>query len=155
MKGVFGWRSLTNWQLQQDDYYSHVGNSVQSGLLQSLMITKTTGKLIPKTSFELAGKKGQRKILAKDDKTWRLKQCVVSAKNFYPDPIFGRGLYEIEEMWVDYHEVLRQTEGDDPLYSKAAVMELSKGQIRDFEEDNRQFRETAQNTTHTEEQFLK
>ena len=76
-------QKLTNWQLDQNDYYSHVGNSVQRGLLQSLMITKTAGKLKPKTRYELKGKKGNRKILAVDDKTWRLTNETIPSKHFY------------------------------------------------------------------------
>lgn len=140
-------QKLTNWQLDQTDYFSHVGNAVQAGLLQSLIITKTTGKEIPKTRYELRGKKGNKKLLAVDDKTWRLKTCVVPAENFFPDPVAGRGLYEIEEMWLDYHEVMRLSEGDDPLYDKDAVSQLSKAGMIDFEEENRRQRETGQNTS--------
>ena len=139
-------QKLTNWQMEQQDYYSHVGNCVQSGLLQSLIISKTAGKLIPKTRFETTGKKGQKKVLVVDDKTWRIQQTCVSAENFYPDPVPGRGLYEIEEMWIDYHDMIQLSKGDDPLYNKK-VNELSMNQIQDYEEQQRVHRETDQNTT--------
>jgi hypothetical protein len=47
----------------------------------------------------------------------------VRPEDYYPDPT-GNGLYEIQSVEKDLHEVIRASEGDDPIYDPAAVREL-------------------------------
>jgi len=140
-------QKLTNYMLEEANYYSHVGNLIQSGLLGSLMIAKTHGKLIPKPRFLLEkGKKGAKKVKMVDDHTWRLCMEVVPQKNFYPDPIPGRGLFIIEEMYLDLSDVIAKSKGDDAIYDAKAVSELSTAVSDEYEENYRKKNETDQNT---------
>lgn len=139
---------LTNHKLEKAGYFSHVGNSIQSALLGSLAITKVYGCMKPKPRYMVKSKgrgKSYRKWLEKiEDKTWEMKFDSVRQENYYPDPS-GKGLYEVEDMWLDYHEVLAMAQGDDAIYDEAAVRGLSKGTPDDIQEYNKA-RETGQNT---------
>lgn len=140
---------LTNYMLEKAVYFSHVGNSIQSALLASLAISKTYGCLKPKPRF-ISKKKGRGKNLKRwiekiEDKTWEMKFEIVRPENFYPDPD-GAGLYIIEDMWVDYHEVLKLSEGDDAIYDPTIVKMVSAG-TASSEQDFRKSRETGQDLT--------
>jgi hypothetical protein len=140
---------LTNYLLEKAQYFSHVGNSIQSALLGSLAITKVYGCAKAKPKY-VSKKKGRGKSMKRwvdmiEDKTWELKFEIVRAENYFPDPS-GRGLYEIEEMFPDYIDVLRMSEGDEAIYDRAAVLALSKG-TSDSEDDFDKSRETGQNTS--------
>jgi len=137
---------LTNYQLERARYLSHVGNSVEQALLASLAISKTTGKLVSKPKF-VAKKKGRGSSLKRwiekiDDKTWELRFSLVSAENYYPDPD-GKDLYEIEDAWIDYHELLAMAESDDD-FDLEAVKKLSKGGNDELEDQTNRARETGQ-----------
>lgn len=140
---------LTNYMLEKALYFSHVGNSVQSALLGSLVISKTYGCMKPKPRY-VVRKKGRGKTYKKwiekiEDKTWEMKFEVVRQENYYPDPT-GRKLYEIEDMWMDYHDVVAMSKGDYAIYDSAAVEGLAKADI-DSEENYNKARETGQNPT--------
>lgn len=137
---------ITNYMLEKATYFAHVGNTIQSALLGALAISKTYGVLKPKPRF-VARKSGRGKSLKRwvekiEDKTWEMKFDVVRQENYYPDPT-GKKLYEIEDMWLDYHEVLALSEGDDAIFDHAAVLGLSKG-TTDSEENFDRARETGQ-----------
>lgn len=139
---------LTNYMLERARYFSHVGNSIESALLGSLCISKTTGRLIPKPKF-ISRKKGRgaglkRWIEKIDDKTWELKFEIVSARNYYPDPT-GKELYEIEDSWVDYHELLTMVEADED-FDRSLLDGLASQGVGDTEETFDRARETGQNT---------
>lgn len=141
---------LTNYMLEKANYFSHVGNSIESALLASLAISKTYGTLRPKPRF-ISRKKGRGKSLKRwvekiEDKTWEMKFSIVRAADYYPDPS-GKGLYEIEDMWLDYSDVLAQAQGEDAIYDLKAVQELSRGMSADTLEEQGKARETGQNTT--------
>ena len=141
---------LTNYMLEKATYFSHVGNSIQMALLGAVAVSKTYGVLKPKPRF-VARKKGRGKSLKRwlekiEDKTWEMKFDIVRQENYYPDPS-GKGLYEIEDMWVDYHEVLRMSEGPDAIYDAELVKALPRAGTDKAEQENRKSRETGQNTT--------
>lgn len=140
---------LTNHMLTEARYFTHVGDSIQSALLGSLAISKTYGCLKPKPRF-VSRKKGRGSSLKRwvekiDDKTWQMKFETIRQENYYPDPM-GKGLYEIEDMWPDFHEVLALAEGDDAIYDSAAVKGLARSGETDAEEQSSRARETGQNT---------
>lgn len=141
---------LTNHFLEKGKYYSHVGNSVQSALLASLAISKTYGQMRAKPKFIVKSKgkgKNYRRVLEKvDNKSWELAFSTVRAENYYPDPT-GKGLYEIEEMWPDYHEVLSLAEGDDAIYEMSKVNNLGLEGVTETVDDADKARETGQNTS--------
>lgn len=141
---------LTNYMLECTRYFSHVGNSIESALLGSLVISKATGKLASKPKY-IARKRGRGKKLKKwleriEDKTWEIKFDIVRQENYYPDPT-GNGLYEIEDSWADYHEVVKMMEEDED-FDKSLLSDLSKGGVDETEETHNRARETGQNTSH-------
>lgn len=140
---------LTNHLLERARYFSHVGNSIESALLSSLVISKTYGAMKAKPRF-VARRKGRGKSLKRwvekiDDKTWEMQFRIVRAENFYPDPS-GAGLYEIEDAWPDFFELLSLAESDED-FDLAAVKSLSRANMTDVEENHDKARETGQNTT--------
>lgn len=140
---------LTNFMLEQDRYFSHVGNCVESAMLASLAISKCTGKLIPKPKY-VSRKKGRGKNLKRwlekiDNKTWQLHFECVRAENYYPDPT-GKGLYEIEDSWPDFYELQALADSDED-YDKTMINGLSRSDMTDVEENYGKARETGQNTT--------
>lgn len=141
---------LTNHMLQRALYFSHVGNSIESALLGSLAISKTYGCMKSKPRF-VSRKKGRGKSLKRwvekiEDKSWEMKFEIVRHKNYYPDPT-GKGLYEIEDMYPDLHEVLALSEGDDAIYDSAVVSKLSTEGTPDQDEEGDRAREVGQDVT--------
>lgn len=140
---------LTNYLLERDRYFSHVGNSIESALLSSLVISKTCGKLVPKPKY-VARKKGRGKSLKRwvekvDNKTWELRHEIVRAENFYPDPT-GKGLYEIEDLWPDFHELLAMAEADED-FDVEMLKGISRSDMTDIEENHDKAKEVGQSPT--------
>lgn len=140
---------LTNYMLESARYFSHVGNSVESALLGSVVISKTTGKMLPKPKF-IARKKGRGKSLKRwiekiEDKSWEIKFDVVRQENYFPDPT-GRDLYRIEDSFPDYFEVVAMAESDED-FDKEILSKLSKGGVDETQEDFGRSRETGQDTS--------
>jgi hypothetical protein len=141
---------LTNSQLEKANYFSHVGSSIQTALLASLAISKTYGCMKPKPRF-VSKKKGRGKQLKRwiekvEDKTWEMKFDVVRAENFFPDPT-GKGLYQIEDMWVDLHEVDALSKGENAIYDSAVVAKLPRGAASETEDEFDKSRESGQSTS--------
>lgn len=142
---------LTNYLIEKARYFSHVGNSIESALLSSLVISKTYGTLKPKPRF-VARKKGRGASLKRwvekiEDKTWEMQFRVVRAENFYPDPS-GAGLYEIEDAFPDFFELLALAESDED-FDIEMIRGLSRSTMSDVEENHDRARESGQNTTVT------
>lgn len=142
---------LTNYMLEKGTYFSHVGSEVQSALLGALAISKTFGCMKTKPRF-VSRKKGRGKSLKRwlekiEDKTWELKFKCIRHEDYYPDPT-GQKLYEIEDMEIDYYEMLRMAEGDDAIYDKEVVSQISVG-TQATETASDKSRETGQNTTNS------
>jgi len=140
---------LTNFMLERTNYFSHVGNSLESALLAALAISKTHGKRVFKPRF-IARKKGRGKTLKRwvekiEDTVWELKTETVRAENYYPDPD-GRKLYEIEDMWPDFFELKAMAEEDED-FDLEMINSLSRSDMTDIEENFDKARETGQNTT--------
>lgn len=141
---------LTNYMIQKAKYFTHVGNCIESALLASLAISKTYGCLVPKPRF-VSKKKGRGRQLKRwiekiEEKTWEIKFDSVRAENYYPDPS-GKRLYEIEDMWLDYHEVMKLAEGDEAIYDLVAVKKLQGTSTPEDLQEARKARETGQDTT--------
>ena len=140
-------KKLMNYMLKQADYFSHVGFSVQSGLLGSLSVSKVTGNLIPKPKFTIRkegkGKNYKKHVVLVEDKTWELRFETIRQENYYPDPT-GTRLYEVEEAEVDFHVVKALSRGDDAIYDKDVVDHLQPWGNVDLMEEKKA-RETGQN----------
>ena len=141
-------QKLMNFLLRKADYFSHVGNSCQSGLLGSLAVSKVRGEMVPKPKFstkkEGRGKSYVKHVMATDDKTWELRFDDTRQENWFPDPT-GAKLYEIENCLLDLHIVKALAEGEDAIYDKAEVEKL-RPWGGDQAQDEKKARETGQNT---------
>jgi hypothetical protein len=140
---------LTNYMLERAKYFSHVGNSIESALLGSLVISKTTGKLVSKPKF-ISRKKGRGKGLKRwvekiDNKTWEIRFEVVRAENYYPDPT-GADLYEIEDSFPDLHEVQCMADEDED-FDQELVKNLSTSVVMTAEDESKKAVEAGQNTS--------
>jgi len=138
---------LTNYMVEKANYFSHVGNCIESALLGALAISKTHGCMEAKPKY-ISRKSGRGKSLKRwlekvEDETWELKFDVVRAVDYYPDPT-GKNLYEIEDMWLDYHEVLEMAE--EGTFDLAMVKALSRSGESETMNEARKTRETGQNT---------
>lgn len=140
---------LTNYMLEKSNYFAHVGDCIQEALLGALSVSKTYGVLKPKPKF-VARKSGRGKQLKRwvekvENYTWEMKFECVRHQNYYPDPT-GKKLYEIEDMWLDYFEVQKLSEGDDAIYDSAKVKDLPRSSPTDPKEEVDKARETGQNS---------
>lgn len=143
-------QKLLSYMLKQADYFSHVGDSTQSGLLGSLAISKVSGSMVSKpkykTKSEGRGSKYKKHVVVVDDKTWELRFNNIRQEDYYPDPT-GADLYRIEESMVDLATVRQLAEGDDAIYDKDAVATLQPWGSTDLQEAKKA-QETGQNVAY-------
>ena len=97
-----------------------ISDSVKMGMLESLMILKVHGGMMPTRKFNFERGAGQQdhRLQMEDTKEWRLRIDLVRPEDYYPDPT-GNGMYEIHRVERDLHEVLEAAE--DGMYDMAAV----------------------------------
>jgi hypothetical protein len=122
--------NLLERQLSKDGFVKKTGDMLKLGMLGGLIIVKIGGKYVNKPKFvvETEVRKGKyfKKLIKKDMKSWQLDIQLIRQEDYYPDPT-GRGLYEACDFWLDLHEVKRLAEGDDAIYDKEAVDQLTGG----------------------------
>lgn len=142
-------QKLLEYQLEQANYFSHVGLSIQRALLGGLMITKPHGKLVPKPKFRLKtegkGKSLKKNVVAVEDKTWKLDFARIRNDDWFPDPS-GNNMYIIEEMDIPLHVIKQRAKGDDAIYDMDKVKELSTNQTEDTYRQHEKNQETGQNS---------
>ena len=118
---------LLSRQLVKTKFMQQVGDAAKLGLIGSLMIAKVHGQMKPKPMYrvETKMKNGALKktIVKVEDKAWELKIDLVRQEDYYPDPT-GRGMYELQDIYMDYHQVLDLATGKDAIYDKAQVLQL-------------------------------
>ncbi len=140
-------RMLMNYMLRKADYFTHVGNQTQLGLLGTVSISKVTGKMVPKPKFktksEGKGRTYKKVVTVTDDKVWELRFDDIRQEDYYPDPTGGK-LYELTEGMIDMHIVQQLAEGPDAIYDKEKVA-LLKPWGQDDLQEFRKARETGQN----------
>lgn len=142
--------AITQAQLTKTNFLRHVGMGVKSGLLGGLIISKVHGEYVDtpqyRTKRSLLGKKATLHKTSK--KVWQLKVDLVSQFNYYPDPTPKADharLYEIEDMWLDYHEVCDMAQGEDAIYDWEMVQKIERNGDDDAEEKFDEMRRTNQN----------
>lgn len=143
-------RLLLQRQLDKIGIIDKFGDSLKLGFLGSLMIAKITGEWVPKVTYKTKlkwqGMSLKKKIIKQEEKVWQLKIDLVRQQDFYPDPT-GRKLYEIEDIWMDYHQVLQLAQGDNAIYDIDKVRELESSASQEDDQEYQKARETGQNTT--------
>lgn len=142
-------RKILNDQLNQMNIVDKVGDAIKLGLIGSLMIAKVGGRMSPKPKFrvkeELRARSFSRKLVKVEDKAWQLDISLVRQEDYYPDPT-GSGLYEIQDSFMDLHEVVSLSKGEDAIFDSAVVDDL-KGtfSVEPVDENFKKARETGQN----------
>jgi len=141
-------KKIVDRYLEKMDWLPFVGDMTKTGLLASVMIVKVYGEYTKKPFFvfeeEVVGEKIKQKIKRGFKKPWEPRLKLIQPENYYVDPS-GKGLYEMEELFLDYFEVKALSEGDDPLYDKAAVEAIGKDYAEDWNYKLEHARETNQN----------
>jgi hypothetical protein len=140
-------------QLGKAGFMRKINDATKLGFLGSLIIAKVGGcyKNKPKFMTKMRVDKGtyKKQLLKMIDKQWELDITLVRHEDYYPDPT-GRGLYEMQDIYMDYHEVLRLATGADAIYDLSEVKKLSGSSPTDGGIDQawNKARETGQNIAH-------
>jgi len=132
-----------------------ISDAVKVGLLESLMIVKVHGGMMPTRKF--AFKRGdvtappdspeaEHQLQMEETDEWKLRVDLVRAEDYYPDPT-GRGLYEIHKVERDLDEVMQGA--DNGIYDKAAVEQLINVDYKRPEDEERPEMDKNQNETVT------
>lgn len=144
-------KSLVGMQLEKAEILKHVSNGIKSGLMGAKIITKVHGDqyCVPKYVATRSKDKREAKLEKQEKYAWKLRLDIVSQFNYFPDPTptNHKPLYEIEDMWMDYHEVVALSRGDDAIYDPDMVDEIESSMDDDSDEKFDQQRRTNQNTT--------
>lgn len=141
-------QKLLTRQLEKAQFMMRMGDSAKLGLLGSLMIAKVHGQMKPQYQYKVETKlkngSWQKKLVKLKDKRWSLKIDLIRQEDFKPDPT-GRGLYVMQDIYMDYYEAMQLAEGDDAIYDKEKLLML-KGESSDktIQEMNKA-KETGQN----------
>lgn len=115
-----------------------MSDGVKQGLLESLMIMKVHGGMMPfrEPNFrsESRAARSDNEIEFRETQVWRLRIELVPFEDYYPDPT-GNGLYEIHRVERDLHEVVQAAE--DGMYDMAAVKELIGSTMQRSDDEKR------------------
>jgi hypothetical protein len=133
-------------QLQKAGFNLRINEASKLGLIGSLMIAKVSGKYVNKPIYraetELKNGSFKKKLIKKEDKVWQLEISLVRQEDYYPDPT-GRGLYEIQDLYMDYYELLALASGKNAIYDLDEVKKLSGSSDSDVDNDSNKARETG------------
>lgn len=140
---------LLNRQLQKDGFVKKTGDAAKLGMLGGLIIAKVTGKFVSKPKFVVERKwkgfKPIKNLIMREDKCWQLDIKLIRHEDYFPDPT-GRGLYEMEDSYVDFHALMAMAEGPDAIYDKKVVEQLSGSfDSAGSDQERKKSRETGQN----------
>jgi hypothetical protein len=125
------------------DFPTLVSDGIKTGGLSGLVIAKVSGRKVPTRRLSVdmvpiraivpdpvTGTFGEatlghtEQLSMQEGRVWRLMIELIPFEDYFPDPK-NRGLYEIHRSYVDLHEVIELSEGEDPKYDPAAVQELA------------------------------
>lgn len=144
-------QKLLGRQLEKNVFPAFVSDSFKSGLLGSLMIAKVGGVFVDQIRYEVSdvrnsfGFRTNKKKLEKvTKKVWQLKLGLVRQEDYYPDPT-GNGLYEQEEIEIDYYELVEIAKKYPDEFNLDVIQSLQDN--RDWEQEHRKARETDQKVT--------
>lgn len=125
-----------------------VSDATKQGLLESLMILKIHGGMMPSRrpvfTPEDRATRTSNNIQFEEEKVWRLRVELVPFEDYYPDPT-GNGLYEIHRVERDLHEIIEAAE--DGMYNMSAVRELIGRDHQRSDDEKRQDKDRNQPET--------
>lgn len=146
-------KRLTNRQLVKVKFDEKIEDSLKLGLIGSLAIMKIHGEYVKKPQFytEKNLDKNTDKLVStlfkKEKQVWQLKVDLIRQEDFFPDPT-GDGLFIMQQVEMDLHEVKRLSRGTHAIYDEEIVNQITGG-FEDQEQVARKARETSQNQTFT------
>ncbi len=140
---------LLDRQLQKDGFVKKIGDAVKLGMLGGLIIAKVTGKYVNKPKFvakkTLKNGKYFNTLEKMEDKAWQLDIQLIRQEDYYPDPT-GRGLYEMQDSYMDLHEIKALSKGPDAIYDSEVVKSLSGSMDNaGYDQNQNKASETGQN----------
>ena len=147
-------KSILSTQLKKVNILQHITHGAKSGLLGGNVIAKVHGdfydvpKFIAEREVSESGVKLRKaKLKQVQQKAWKSRIDVVSQFNYYPDPTPNKHkkLYEIEDMWIDYHQVVEMSKGEDAIYDYDTVCKIEHNMPDDAEAKFDELRRTNQN----------
>lgn len=146
-------QKLLERQLEKNNFPNFFNDTIKLGLLGSLMIVKVGGCYKNKPKFEVKDQESddlgatKKTLWRKDKKVWELELSLVRQEDFFPDPK-GSGLYRIERIEMDWHELIKYAKDYPGTFDLKAVMQMTS-QIDDLQEGKKS-RETNQNVTYSQ-----
>lgn len=137
-------KKLLARQLKKARIDENTVDSLKMGFLGSLMITKIGGKVSECLSNikVKTNKKGQPMPEMEYRSYWNLNLSIVRHEDYHPDPT-GSGLYEVEDIEVDYYELLEMAKQNPDIFDMEAVKNVkATGQ---WDQSYKKSQETGQN----------
>lgn len=139
-------------QLEKNNIAQFTSDVIKLGVLGSLMIVKVHGKQVSCPTFktEKIQKEGsligetQLKMYSKP--YWQLQLDLIRQEDWFPDP-YGRGLYEIQRVEMDYYQLLELANKNPDIYDIDEVKKVAGSGSDDEDHKLKKARETAQNIT--------
>lgn len=141
-------QKIARKQLDKVPFDEFLEDSLKIGTLGALMIAKVSGQWVNKPRYFTEQKVGEggrveHDLKRADRMVWQLRLDLVRQEDFYPDPT-GKGLYTMEEIDMDYHEVIKLAQGPRAIYDLEMVRACAVG-VEDMDQDSKKARETGQN----------
>jgi hypothetical protein len=138
------------YQLEKTSFMAKMNDSIKLGFLGSLMVAKVHGKYVNKPSYHVSTKleKGayKRRLIKRDDKKWQLDISLVRQQDWKPDPVKEHGLYKMQDMYLDWHELEAMGKRENSGIDMDVVMEMkSQPALMSALQEYEKSRETAQN----------
>lgn len=140
---------LLNRQLDKNKFPNFFNDTLKLGLLGALMIVKVGGKFVNKSVFEARQADddpslNKKKLVRKDKSVWQLELSLIRQEDYFPDPS-GDGLYEVQRIEMDWHELLKIAKDNPGEFDMDAINKISFGE--DDLQAGKKSRETGQNIT--------
>lgn len=148
-------KKITDWYLDNlhngEGLLPFIGDSVKSGLIGSLIIIKVHGGLKKKSFYQFENKVVQEQVQSVKDKIigmikpaktvptlkrgfkkeWELELDLLQVYEYGKDPT-GKGLYEYQEVYLDWHEAIALAKGENKIYDLAVLEALGSEMSDDW-----------------------
>ena len=124
-----------------------IPDAVKLALLGSLMIFKVhpTRDVMPSYFVDKAS--GIPRLKKRSRDVFRIKTELIRQEDYYPDPT-GRGLYEMHEMEIDWHDLKKDAESNPGVYDMEQIQSCYS--FFDDLQRHKKSRETDQNVTYSQ-----
>ena len=143
-------QKLLKRQLDHNNISGFLADTIKLGLLGSLMVVKVHGRM--KEAVKFKTERGllpfsEPRLLRVKRPQWELKLDLVRQEDWYPDPT-GAGLYEIQRIEMDYHQLLQIAEENPEDYDMDEVKAVTSMGVDEEDQRQKKYRETGQNATY-------